>query len=172
MASNISTSNATNDTNISNISTSNATNNTDTSNISTPNATNNTDTSNISNATNDTNTSNISTSNATNDTDTSNISTSNTTNISTSNTTNNSNIRTAINDGSEWNEHTIRLLINQRKHRNREYYQIIGRSRTSYWESIARRINREAGSNFTGRQCNRKFNNLVSHYYVSKFLSI
>lgn len=133
---NISTSNATNDTNISNISTSNATNNTDTSNIS----------------------------NATNDTDTS--------NISTSNTTNNSNIRTTINNGSEWNERTIRLLINQRKHRNREYYQIIGRSRTSYWESIARRINREAGSNFTGRQCNRKFNNLVSHYYVSKFLSI
>jgi hypothetical protein len=58
-------------------------------------------------------------------------------------------------------------LINQRKHRNREYYRIIGRSRKNYWESISRRINREAGSNFTGIQCRRKFNNLVSHYYVS-----
>ncbi|PKY62472.1 hypothetical protein RhiirA4_432555, partial [Rhizophagus irregularis] len=53
----------------------------------------------------------------------------------------------------------------QRKYRNREYYQIIGRSRKNYWESISRRINREAGSNFTGIQCRRKFNNLVSHYY-------
>lgn len=77
------------------------------------------------------------------------------------------NTNTTVNTGSDWTERTIRLLINQRKHRNREYYQIIGRSRKNYWESISRRINREAGSTFTGSQCRRKFNNLVSHYYVS-----
>jgi hypothetical protein len=77
------------------------------------------------------------------------------------------NTNTTINTESDWTEQTIQLLINQRKYRNREYYQIIGRSRKNYWESISRRINREAGSNFTGIQCRRKFNNLVSHYYVS-----
>lgn len=95
----------------------------------------------------------------------------NTTNVTNSSTSaNTTNTTTTINTGSEWNTQTIRLLINQRKYRNREYYQIIGRSRTNYWESIARRINRDAGSNFTGVQCKRKFNNLVSRYYVSKLL--
>jgi len=82
------------------------------------------------------------------------------TNVSNTNTT-------TVNTVSEWNEQTIRLLINQRKYRNSEYYQIIGRSRTNYWSSIARRINGNAGTNFTRRQCRRKFNNLVSHYHVS-----
>ena len=45
---------------------------------------------------------------------------------------------------------------------------MIRRSRTNYWKSIARRINRAARTNFTGRQCSKKFNNLVSRYYVSK----
>ena len=67
-----------------------------------------------------------------------------------------------------WSDQEIRLLINQRKNRNIEYYRIIGRSRAGFWDSVARRINRAAGSNFTGRQCRRKFQNLVSIYYVSK----
>lgn len=81
----------------------------------------------------------------------------------------NTNANTTINTGSDWNEQTIRLLINQRKNRNREYYQILGRSRKQYWESISRRINREADTNFTGSQCRRKFNNLVFYYYVSTY---
>ena len=71
-----------------------------------------------------------------------------------------------------WNEWEIRLLIDQRKYRNHEYHQIIGRSRTMFWESVARRINRAAGSNFTGKQCRRKFDNLVSIYKVSKKTTI
>ena len=67
----------------------------------------------------------------------------------------------------EWNENTIRLLINQRKHRNVEYHQIIGRSRVAFWESVARRINRSANTDFDWKQCKRKFQNLVSTYYVS-----
>ena len=110
------------------------------------------------------------------------MSSSSNTNISTSSTTNTinsstftvnistsvSNTNTMTNNDSEWNERTIRLLINQRKYWNSEYYLIIGRSRKNYWESIAKRVNRDAGSNFTGQQCKRKFNNLVLRYYVSK----
>ncbi|GBB98608.1 hypothetical protein RclHR1_03280004 [Rhizophagus clarus] len=36
------------------------------------------------------------------------------------------------NTESEWNEQMIQLLIDQRKHRNRKYYQIIERSRRRY----------------------------------------
>jgi hypothetical protein len=102
-----------------------------------------------------------------------NLNTINIVNIPISNTdTNTDTDNTTTDTGSEWNERSIRLLINQRKYRNREYYEIIGRSRRNYWESIARRINREAGTNFTGNKCKRKFNNLVSHYYVSKLVLI
>src|SRR5271154_3578829 len=64
-----------------------------------------------------------------------------------------------------WNENTINLLINQRKHRNVEFHRLIGR-KTKFWESVARRINRIAGTTFTGMQCKRKFQNMVSMYYV------
>lgn len=70
-----------------------------------------------------------------------------------------------------WNEQQIRLLINQRRYRNTEYHQIIGRSHVAFWDSVARRINGAAQtvqSHFTGLQCRRKFENLVSQYYVSK----
>lgn len=85
-------------------------------------------------------------------------------NTVTSTTTANNNASTPI----TWSEQEIRLLVDQRQNRNTEYHQILGRSRRSFWNSVARRINRAAGSNFSGRQCKRKFQNLVSIYYVSK----
>lgn len=72
------------------------------------------------------------------------------------------------NENQIWDERTIRLLIDQRKHRNQEYHQIVGRSRRKFWDSVSRRINRSAGTNFEGIQCKRKFQSLVSNYYVSK----
>lgn len=72
------------------------------------------------------------------------------------------------NEGQIWDERTIRLLIDQRKHRNQEYHQIVGKSRRKFWNSISRRINRSAETNFEGIQCKRKFQSLVSNYYVSK----
>jgi hypothetical protein len=115
----------------------------------------------------------MSSNNSTSSTTNTNPPTSTVVNIPISNTdTNTDTDNTTTDTGSEWNERSIRLLINQRKYRNREYYEIIGRSRRNYWESIARRINREAGTNFTGNKCKRKFNNLVSYYYVSKLVLI
>ena len=82
-------------------------------------------------------------------------------------TTNNG---TANREMRQWTYQEIRLLIDQRKNRNIEYYRIIGRSRLAYWDSIARRINRVTGSNFNGNQCKRKFKNLVATYNVSKII--
>ena len=72
----------------------------------------------------------------------------------------------------EWSKEETRLLINQRKHCNLEYYRTPGRSRTAFWDSVSRRINRSAGSNFSGNQCRRKFENLVTMYNVSKIIKI
>jgi mevalonate pyrophosphate decarboxylase len=85
-------------------------------------------------------------------------------------TTNNTNSTTTTLNATPvtWNEQEIRLLIDQRKHRNTEYHQIIGRSRKSFWDSVARRINRAVGSHFRGKHCRQKFQNLVTAYYVSK----
>src|SRR5277367_6767410 len=66
-----------------------------------------------------------------------------------------------------WNENIINMLINQRKHRNVEFHRLIG-EKTEFWESVARRINRSAGTTFMGMQCKRKFQNMVSMYYVNK----
>jgi hypothetical protein len=66
-----------------------------------------------------------------------------------------------------WTENTINLLINQRKYRNVEFHRIIG-GKGEFWASVARRINRSADTTFTGMQCKRKFQNMVSTYYVSK----
>ena len=66
-----------------------------------------------------------------------------------------------------WNEQEVQLLINQHQNRNVEYHQVVGRSRAAFWSSVARRINRSVRSNFTGLQCKRKFENLVSIYYIS-----
>ena len=106
------------------------------------------------------------------------ISTTTTTSTSTSTTTtitntmNNNNMNRRTRQRVEWSEEEIRLLINQRRHRNLEYYRTPGRSRTAFWNSVARRINRSAGSNFTGNQCKRKFKNLVTMYNVSKIIKI
>ena len=85
-------------------------------------------------------------------------------------TTNNTNSTTTTLNATPvtWNKQEIRLLIDQRKHKNTEYHQIIGRSRKSFWSSVARRINRAAGSQFSGKHYRQKFQNLVSAYYVSK----
>src|SRR5271154_1416560 len=54
-----------------------------------------------------------------------------------------------------WNENTINLLINQRKHRNVEFHRLIG-GKTEFWESVARRINRSA--EITLRECSVREN--------------
>ena len=93
------------------------------------------------------------------------------TNMTTITTTTTNNTRTNNSaPHATWNEQQIRLLINQRWYQNDEYHRTVGRSQVPFWDSVARRINRSVGSNFTGGQCRRKFDNLVTLYYVSKII--
>ena len=67
----------------------------------------------------------------------------------------------------EWTDDQIEVLVDERKKRNLEYwYHIPGRSRQQFWEEISEVVNIECGSNFTGKQCQNKFNTLVSDYHV------
>ena len=59
------------------------------------------------------------------------------------------------------------LLIDQRRNRNAEYYNIPGSSRVDFWNSIANTINQRFGTTYTGQQCNNRFQNLVRDYNVS-----
>ena len=70
-----------------------------------------------------------------------------------------------------WSDAEIRVLIDERQERNFEYYYLIlGRSRTGFWGSVADTINWECGSNYSGAQCQSKFNGLVTDYNVNKIL--
>ena len=69
-----------------------------------------------------------------------------------------------------WNESEINILIKERRKRNEEYWTLPGNDRTSFWNSIAEKINLEYQTNFTGKQCKDKFQNLVRDYVVRKNL--
>src|SRR3989337_3427299 len=71
-----------------------------------------------------------------------------------------------------WTDAEADYLINQRRRRNDEYHDILGRSRARFWESVARRVNRHfhrgnMRRRYTARQCEQKWRNLVRDYRVS-----
>ncbi|CAG8611176.1 14427_t:CDS:2 [Cetraspora pellucida] len=63
-----------------------------------------------------------------------------------------------------WTDDQLRLLIDERKNRNADYYNISGNSRVNFWNSIANTINERFGTTYTGHQCNNRFQNLVRDY--------
>ena len=65
-----------------------------------------------------------------------------------------------------WNNPETALLIQQRKMRNEEYWSLPGNDRTSFWTSMASKINLEFQSNYTSKKCKEKFQNLVCEYKV------
>jgi Myb/SANT-like DNA-binding domain len=68
----------------------------------------------------------------------------------------------------EWSDDQTAALIEQRRSRNFEYhYQIPGRSRKTFWNSVAEKVNEKCGCSYSGKQCQTKFNGLVTSYHVS-----
>ena len=65
-----------------------------------------------------------------------------------------------------WNDHQTILLIAERRLRNEEYWSLPGNDKTSFWTSVASKINMEFQSTFTFKQCKDKFQNLVREYRV------
>jgi hypothetical protein len=68
----------------------------------------------------------------------------------------------------EWTDEQTTALIEQRRSCNYEYYyQIPGRNRKNFWNSVAENVNDRCACNYTGPQCQSKFNGLVTNYHVS-----
>lgn len=65
-----------------------------------------------------------------------------------------------------WNDPQTNLLIHEQKSRNEEYWALSGNDKTSFWTSVASKINMEFQSAFTSKQCKEKFQNLVREYRV------
>ena len=87
---------------------------------------------------------------------------------STNSTTNTNTFNVNTTSRIEWSDEQTAALIEQRSSRNFEYhYQIPGRSRKTFWNSVADKVNEKCGSNFSGKQCQNKFNGLVTSYHVN-----
>lgn len=71
-----------------------------------------------------------------------------------------------------WNDHQTLILISERKTRNEEYWSLPGNDKTSFWQSIASKINLEFRSSFTSKQCKDKFQNLVREFRVREISEI
>ena len=70
----------------------------------------------------------------------------------------------------EWSESKIRVLINIRKKRNKDYYRIFGRSKVQFQNEVAEEIYEVLGSKFMGIQCRKKFKHVIRECEVSKIL--
>lgn len=67
-----------------------------------------------------------------------------------------------------WSDPEVRLLINQRRDRNVEFWSMAGNSKVPFWMSVAGKINSEFRSSYTAEQCKEKFQNLVRDNKVRK----
>ena len=67
-----------------------------------------------------------------------------------------------------WSDPEIQLLINERRTRNEEFYEMAGRSKVAFWTSVASVVNIRFSGNYTGEQCKEKFQNLVWEHKVRK----
>jgi hypothetical protein len=68
-----------------------------------------------------------------------------------------------------WNDPEIRLLVDERRNRNVEYWEIAGcNSKVAFWTSVVGIINSKFRKIYTAQQCKEKFQNLVREYKVRK----
>jgi hypothetical protein len=67
-----------------------------------------------------------------------------------------------------WNDLEVRILIEERRSRNAEYWAMPGCSKVPFWASVAAKINSQFRSTFTAEQCKEKFQNLVRENKVRK----
>ena len=67
-----------------------------------------------------------------------------------------------------WGDAETDYLVEERRQRNHEYHYFFCGNKVGFWQSVARRINRRYAENFSARQCEQKWRNLVRDYGVSK----
>ena len=66
-----------------------------------------------------------------------------------------------------WTDQEMDFLVNERKRRNIQYHNTYRGDKTQFWVNLSQRLNANFNRNFTGRQCEQKFRNLITDYGVS-----
>ena len=67
-----------------------------------------------------------------------------------------------------WGDAETEYLVEERRRRNYEYHYNYRGNKLRFWRSVARRINRRYNGDYSSRQCEQKWRNLVRDYGVSK----
>ena len=70
-----------------------------------------------------------------------------------------------------WIHYHIEVLIRERRENNTQYHDFVDNGKRNFWRGVASKINLEFGTNYSGRQCSEKFQNLVRCYRVSKCIT-
>jgi len=67
-----------------------------------------------------------------------------------------------------WGEAETDMLVDERRRRNDEYHYAHRGDKAAFWESVSRRIRQRFCSDYSARQCEYKFRNLIKEYRVNK----
>ena len=67
-------------------------------------------------------------------------------------------------------DNEVKLLIDERRNRNEEYWYMLRRSKLPFWEDIMGKIKEEFNMDVTAVQCQAKFKGMIKDYKVSKIL--
>jgi hypothetical protein len=70
----------------------------------------------------------------------------------------------------DWDDNEVKLLIDERRSRNEEYWFMLGRSKLPFWQNIAEKIKEEFNMDVTAVQCQAKFKGMIKDCKVSKIL--
>jgi hypothetical protein len=71
-----------------------------------------------------------------------------------------------------WCDYETRMLIEERRKANVEYWSMAGCSKVSFWTCIAGKINSTFKSSYTAVQCKEKFQNLIRENTVRKLQNV
>ena len=67
-----------------------------------------------------------------------------------------------------WRDAETDYLVEERRHCNHEYHYVFHRNKLEFWQSVTRKINQRYNGDYSSRQCEQKWRNLVRDYGVSK----
>ena len=70
----------------------------------------------------------------------------------------------------DWDDNEVKLLIDERRNRNEEYWFMLGRSKLPFWKEVAEKIKEEFNMDVTAVQYQAKFKEMVKNCKVSKIL--
>ena len=70
----------------------------------------------------------------------------------------------------DWDDNEVKLLIDERRNRNKEYWFMLERLKLPFWKNVAEKIKEKFNTDITAMQYQAKFKGMVKDCKVSKIL--